>query len=252
MANQKISELTAATTPLTFAEIMELVQSGANVKVAISNLFIGPPTAKIGDVTNGDYLEIQTDGSLLLYGDARNWDDLRVSANSTNLGGSKDPDFALWLNNGGASQGVFIYWFDRNTEEELYFMVQMPHGWAQGSDIHPHIHWAPKANGAAGAVVNWGLEYTWVNIGSTAGNTTIISNNVHTPADDPLVANRHYLTEFAAIDGTGKTLSSMLACRVFRDATGALGTDDYNADAGILEIDFHYQIESIGSKEEYS
>ena len=96
------------------------------------------------------------------------------------------------------------------------------------------------------------LEYTWVDIGTTFGNTNIISNNVHTPADSSLVAGRHYLTEIGDISGSGKTnVSSMLVCRVFRDAGGTLKTDDYGDLAGLLEIDFHYERDSDGSREEY-
>ena len=51
----------------------------------------------------------------------------------------------------------------------------------------------------------------------------------------------------SAIDG----VSAMLIGRVFRDATGAGGTDDYGADAILLEIDFHYEIDGFGSRDEY-
>ena len=141
---------------------------------------------------------------------------------------------------------------DDANEEELYFQVQLPHGWVAGSDIEAHIHWTPAANGGVGEVVCWGLEYIWVNMGDVAGNTTIISANDTAQGDASLVANKHYLTELGTIDGTGKTWSSMLSCRVFRDAGGALKTDDYGDDAGMLEIDFRYQIESLGSRTEYA
>jgi hypothetical protein len=65
-------------------------------------------------------------------------------------------------------------------------------------------------------------------------------------------ANRHIITPIGTITGTGKNLSSMLVCRLYRDATGSLATDDYSDDAGLLEIDFHYQIERPGSRDEYS
>jgi hypothetical protein len=42
----------------------------------------------------------------------------------------------------------------------------------------------------------------------------------------------------------------MLVCRLFRDAAGVGGTDDYDDDAGLLEIDFHYEIDTIGSRTE--
>ncbi len=43
------------------------------------------------------------------------------------------------------------------------------------------------------------------------------------------------------IVGTGKLISSMLICRVYRPA------DTYNASVGLMEIDFHYQMCGTGS-----
>jgi hypothetical protein len=58
MANQKISALTAATTPLAGTEVLPIVQSGATVKVAVSDLTAGRAisatavTASTGDITS--------------------------------------------------------------------------------------------------------------------------------------------------------------------------------------------------------
>ncbi len=38
----------------------------------------------------------------------------------------------------------------------------------------------------------------------------------------------------------------MLICRLFRDGTNEL--DTYEADAGLLEIDFHYGMDTLGSQ----
>lgn len=203
-----------------------------------------------GDVSGGNYTAIESAGTLHFYGDATVFDDIRVPVNSTKLGGTKDPDFAVWQTDGSGSQGVFIYWFDKTIEEELYFTVQMPHGWKTGTDIGAHLHWTPAADGAEGAVVSWGLEYTWVDIGAIVSPTTIITSITTTAGDASLAADKHYLTELGDIDGSGHSnLSSMLVCRVYREA-GAVA-DDYDNDAGILEVDFHYEIDQIGSESEY-
>jgi hypothetical protein len=124
----------------------------------------------------------------------------------------------------------------------------MPHAW-KISDIGAHVHWIPKTNGTGS--VSWGLEYTWANIGDTFSDTKIIYGNNHIPGGS-LVAGKHMLTEIGTISPEGITgVSSMLICRIFRDATGTGLTDNYNDDAGLLEIDFHYEIDSLGSQEEY-
>jgi len=177
------------------------------------------------------------------------WDDLRVPLESSKLGGSKDPDFAKVTDNGSGSQGVFAFHFDSTTEEELYFAIQMPHTWKEGTTIHPHIHWLPKTNGTAGQRVQWSLEYTVIPIGGDLTTTNITSSTTIHNNDIDLVAGRHYITGLPAIDMTGCVLSCMILCRIFRDAT-ALG-DDYTDDAIALEFDVHYQSDSPGSRQEY-
>lgn len=179
------------------------------------------------------------------------WDDLRVPTTSTRSAAGA-PGFTKFLDNGNGSTGVFTDWFDASSVEQLYFEAQFPHDYIPGSDIHVHVHWVPSANGTAGQVVSWGIEYTWANIGTTYANTSIMYGNTHTPADANLVAGRHYITELGIISGVGKGISSMLIGRIFRDATAAGATDSYTADAGLIEIDFHYLRDGLGSRREYS
>ena len=210
----------------------------------------GTDVLRLSGIAGANYVEIEPDGTVKFVGDATVWDDLRVPAILTKLGGSKNPDLAKAYDDaGGTSQGVFTYFFDKATEEELYFAAQLPHGYKEGSDIVAHVHWFPVANGVSGRTVSWGLEYLWTNMADVSGNTVIVYANDTIQEDAVLLADKHYLTNFAALSGTGKTISSMLLCRIFRDATGAGLTDDYDNDVGLLEIDFHYEIDTAGSRE---
>lgn len=204
----------------------------------------------VGDDT--DNVSVSTDG-VYLNGSSTMWDDLRVPALSVRVPATGNPGFAQFKDNGAASQGVFLYWFDPASEQEVYFVAQMPHSWKEGSDIEAHVHWVPADTApGAGTDVCWGLEYTWANINGTFGNTTIIYGDEQTNgATETITVDKHYMTEIGTITGSGHTLSSMLVCRLFRDATGNGGTDDYDDDAGMLEVDFHYEVDSFGSKEEY-
>lgn len=181
------------------------------------------------------------------------WDDLRVPVTSTKLGGTKDPNFAKIIDNGSGSQGLFAYLFDATTEEEVYFACQLPHGWKYETSIHPHVHWSPVANGSAGQKVCWGLEYSIQSINGLFGNSTIIYGDSISGNADPLIADTHYLTPLPEISTTGiDSVSAMILCRLFRDATGSGGTDSYAADVALLEFDFHYELDRIGSSNEYS
>ena len=74
----------------------------------------------------------------------------------------------------------------------------------------------------------------------------------YTSVDSDIVVDKHQLTELGTISGDGHTLSSMLVCRVFRDADNEYDTDDYPGFAGLLEIDFHFRVDAPGSIQEYS
>jgi hypothetical protein len=221
--------------------------------------FISFKKIRVGSTDN--YTEINESGDMSFAGTATMWEDIRVPVTSTTKGGSKDPNFTVYKTNtslGTSSQGVFLYWFDKTTEEELYFTVQVPHSWKEGSAIYPHVHWVPASNGSATALVCWGLEYNFASYGVTAtssvfGTTSMLFANKHLLTDTSLAADTHYLTTFSNIAMTGHTISNMFVCRVFRYPTGT-GTnlDNYNDDAGLLEIDFHYQQDAVGSKEEYN
>lgn len=181
------------------------------------------------------------------------YDDLRVPATATKTGGSKIPDFIKIADNGSGSQGVFSYAFDDATEEEVYFFVQLSHKWKIGTTIFPHVHWMPVSPGGAGETVSWGLEYTMADAGSVFANSSIIYGNT-TNIAETLVQKKQYITSIGSgIDmATITGVSPMLACRLFRDAAGTGLTDSYADDAALLEFDFHYEIDALGSDEKYT
>lgn len=207
-----------------------------------------PSSIEIGGATN--YVAIDGTNAVRLHGDATTWEDLRIDG-LLMKDGSVPPSFAKWLDNGSGSSGVYINWFAAGSINEVHFSVQMPHNWKEGSSIYPHVHWVPKTNSdedPASQKVRWGLEYTAItNIGVTFGNTNIIYAKDHSPSE-ALVANRHYITSFDAISMTGKTISTVFACRLFRDATHS--EDTYEDEAGFLYFDIHYEVDSLGSNSE--
>lgn len=179
-----------------------------------------------------------------IYGAA--WDDLRVPVNEVTRLGTTDPDWVQFKDDGGTSVGVYALAFDGGgtRDEEVMFSVQLPHAWREGSAIYPHVHWSPTD--ATAGNVRWVLEYTVAAVNGTFGNTTLIAVN---DASDQ-VAGKHQKAIFAPIDMTGKPLSTMLVCRLMREATDAADTYDGH-DALMFEVDFHYEIDRPGSRQQY-
>ena len=164
------------------------------------------------------------------------WDDLRVPVNTIRIQGVTEiPD---WVNIGDI---LYALAFDDEAMEQVFFVVQMPHTWKEGTDIHPHVHWLPETDDTG--TVRWGLEYEWLNIGDRYDASVVITTD-QVGSGNVL---EHQIADFVDIDGVGKTFSSMLICRLYRDATA----DDFADDAYLLEFDFHYEIDSLGSRLEY-
>lgn len=215
-------------------------------------------STRIGDSTNNTTFE--TDGTMVMNGTATVWEDLRVEP-SVRGTGVRNPSFEQYLTNGAGSIGVFLYSFDDAlvaAEKEIYFTVQMPHAW-KGTAIYPHVHWIGSAADTA-ANPRWGLEYSWADIGTDFGNTTIIYTTAEKigaggATDANVTINRHYINAFSAITPTTSQdgISSVLIGRLFRNSSDA--GDTYNVGGnkcGLLYIDIHYEIDTLGSRTEYT
>ena len=173
------------------------------------------------------------------------WNDLRFPAQATRQNpATSKPDFAVWRGN------VRTFLFDGASNEEVHFSAQLPHSFKYGTKLEFHVHWSPMTAPTNGQTVIWYLEYTLSEIGgvfpatTTAGpgTTTFSSNSQY----------QHILTEVVSasvgIDTSGwDTLSGMLSCRLYRDAAN----DTYADEVAFHEADFHYQIDSAGSTQEY-
>jgi hypothetical protein len=168
------------------------------------------------------------------------WDDMRIAGSSIRSGVT-----APTLGTFGPSGSLRVWRFESGKHQECEFEIQMPHNWKEGSRIYPHVHWTP-VSATAGNVV-WELEYSWANIGGTFGAPGNMANTAQAAGGTAWVHKLAPLLEGGNdyIDGTGKTISSMLVMRLHRNAGS--GGDTLAADVALLEFDIHYEIDSFGS-----
>jgi hypothetical protein len=169
------------------------------------------------------------------------WDDMRFPASAANPPGlASDPDYDT--TNGG-------WLFDAVSTELLFFQAQMPHGWKEGTDIHPHVHWQ-KTTSAAGDVY-WQLDYKKAPIAGVmdAAFTTLSTTSTVPGTPDNDTADEHLISAFDWIDMGGNEISDMFVFKLSR--IGGNGADTYGADVRLLEFDIHYQINSQGSGREF-
>ena len=135
------------------------------------------------------------------------YDDMRVPLQNTKVNPNKsEPAFENF------ADGLFAFAFEaiNADDESLHFVAQLPHSYKEGTNIVPHVHWMPSTTNAGDVV--WELEYAWTNVsGTTPGSTSVTV----TDAGDG-TALKQQKAIFAALDGTGKTISSILTGRLTR------------------------------------
>ena len=218
---------------------------GATADVNLADKKILTPEIKTDGVAPAD-LKITTGADKTLHLQTAVWDDMRVVPGSFDRPGVSDPTITS-VQPGGSGTATFLYRFEKNNLAS--FTIQLPHHYKLGTNIYCHIHWTPGARGVAenGALVGWKVDYTWADIHGVFGemNTLDLSSACNG------VDWRHEITPDIVIPGSGISgVSSMLICNVKRTDTG---TDDTWAGTGtsspfLLEIDFHYEIDTMGSR----
>ena len=169
------------------------------------------------------------------------WDDLRFPSQGINPpGAASDPS---------TETATGLKLFSGSQTNILAGVAQMPHGWAEGSVVVPHVHWQ-KTTSAAGNVL-WRFEYdnvvnpneisllTYANIMDAAATVA------GTPDDN--TAQRNLISSFGNLDMTDKLISSCILWKLSRIG----GSDSYGANARLVEFDIHYQIDLPGSFQQF-
>jgi len=168
------------------------------------------------------------------------WDDLRFPASSVKGGGAFDTTPIAY------KSGIVEAFSTGPNNESVQFIAQLPHGYKEDSNLIFHIHWVIPTSGAGlGAEnVKWDFTYSWANLNDSFPVATSATVTVDVQA---ISADDHMLTDVVEISGIGKKISSILICSLTRDVGVA---NDYGDDAYFTEADFHYKINTIGSRSE--
>jgi hypothetical protein len=188
-------------------------------------------TATIGEI-------VCTGEEPITYNDTM-WDDMRIGATTVRVPGSKQPTWSSFLTD--LQVLVFSDQAVGANEEEIYFETQFSHRYKLGTNIKPHVHWCP--DDATAGTVRWGMIYSWANINDVFPSTTTIY------ADDATSStqDQHLIAGFSDIDwSTNDGVSAVLIGKLFRNSSHA--NDTYTGGAQLLSLDFHYEIDTPGSK----
>lgn len=172
------------------------------------------------------------------------YDDLRIVPGSFDRPGLSDPSYQNWQ---PAGSGTTFQILKFNQGQYAFFTCQLPHSYAVGNDISVHVHWTPGNRGTTEGTntVAWKIDYSWANIGGTFGaSVTADCTDACQSTND-----QHLMSPEITIDGhtVSKGISSMLVCKIYRDTGDSWAGTGANGPA-LLEVDFHYPINTIGSR----
>lgn len=170
------------------------------------------------------------------------WEDLKITPGRTFAGGTVPPNIA-WK----STLRMVVF----GIGDELFFNEQLPHSYKEGSDLRLHLHWTPHARGTAenGNTVNWRADITVISINGVF--PAEITYNLTGTCDG--VNDKHLLVPSVTISGTGLTISSEIAGRIYRAGGDSWSSNTPNTNLpGFLEMDIHYQKDTPGSVNETS
>lgn len=166
------------------------------------------------------------------------WDDMLTSLSSGKTTTANDPAWAQFRD------GLYAYSFSNTTLNEIWLTFHVPHNYAPGTDMWPHIHWA--TTGTNTGVVRWGIEYTVAKGYSQEIFPT--STTIYLEDNANATARMHQITECSAgqvIPSSMLEPDALVLLRIFRDGSHANDTCT-NAAFG-LACDLHYQRAAAGT-----
>lgn len=168
------------------------------------------------------------------------WEDLQVTISHMKIPPIYTPEMIEWK---GGSVFSFRNVAQEINEDRLFFVVKLPHGYKDGSEIALHVHWLGEDTSAGD--VCWKFTHSWANeegdegfpdptdLWAVATNNTTILHQLN-----------HGTTEH--IDGTGMEMASQVIGSIRRNSSNS--ADTYSGKAYVTELTVCFQKDQVGSQ----
>ena len=193
---------------------------------------------KLGDgVAETNYVNIATDGTLSLVGNARKTKHIVISDANLGKGASAASEVII---------GNFAVW-EFGISDDAVLTEEMLPDWAVGTDIEIHVHWqCNEAYVTNSGEVQWQVDWSALphdNTESIAAPThtgTLDSGDVNIPA----IARYLTSTQIGTISGASLAAEDSLGLTLSRVALD--GGANPAAEPGILHLEIHYVCDKLG------
>lgn len=204
------------------------------------------PCQVFGDLANGNFVEIESDGTIELHGDATVYLDELAP-----LIGSKieSPSSHIVAS---VSESAMEFKTSCDLNDYIALNFQFNHDRLLDSDIFPHLHWWQSS----ATIPNWLMQYRW-QVNGQAKTTAWTSAKYATHAFTYTAGTLNQITSFGSISAPANDgVSTILQVRLLRDVanTSTLfsGTDGLGSSIYGVSFDIHKQLDGIGSRSEYT
>lgn len=177
------------------------------------------------------------------------WDDLRFPLTRLATGASNPPTFAQFRDDGGSSVGTYAYSFAdqgvAGNEEQVWGAAQMPHGWKLATTIDTHAH--ITLEDATACNVRLCLEYVR---GSNGAGWEATTTTICGDCASGTSASAYAFCDIGDISmASHGYLSAGVDFRFYRNSSHANDTCNSKA-VFVHEVDFHFEIDTVGSRQE--
>lgn len=202
------------------------------------------PYMQIGNST--DYSEFEADGTYKMNGAATVY---RDELQSLIKEGLNNPSAQITQN---FTDVTLDFSDSSDLTDYVVINIQINHDWKIGSPIFPHLHWFQNQN----ARPNWLIQYRWQSNGgakNTSWTNYVLDTDVCTYVSGTINQKSH---NTGITPPVGAGLSDIVQFRLLRDTNNDSGefsgADPYTGDAQAINFDIHIEIDTLGSRLEYT
>jgi len=250
-ANNRWENTTLDSIPTSFAQGSVIFQGSTGLEEDNTNLFwddvnkkikIGKSLSVYHDGTDGYIATNEVAASDLIVSCGTNktieltesvWDDQQVNLGTVGFGSSA-PNWRSYV-------GSEVLGFANNQNNSITFAIQYSHKIKIGSSTEFHLH-VVEPNGLSGNV-RWQLTVSYASIGDTFGSPSTITQTQNIGAQDT-----HTTFEFTNTFVSNTGISGIALCSLTR--LGSDTEDTYPGEIYLIALDSHFQIDTIGSRQE--
>ncbi len=195
---------------------------------------VEPEALSFGSATGSTTFE--TAGVMTMAGSAQVWEDIIILTANLAQGAaaptlSVSSNIRTWAFAGGVA----------GTADELHGSFEIPHNYAEGTDLSFHVHWF-SVSAATGNVV-MGIDYGVGHVGEAMAYTTAVTTVLRSVTTDEV--GIHHIDSLVTISDANMDIGDVVTFRIYRPL---IATNTHPDPIALPSIGVHYKMDTLGSR----